>query len=251
MKIILLCAGYATRLKPLTDHCPKPLLPLADIPMINHLINRVLSSAERSAIMVVSNAKFFEQFRIWQKKDYPSQNIRILNDGTTSNDNRLGAIQDIAFALKEENVLEDCLVLAGDNYFDFDLSAFLKKAESHRPAATLAVYDVKDCNLATKYGLVTVDAAHKITKFWEKPKEPPTTLASTGVYFFPKESLHLVSEYLAGHSNADAPGHYIEWLVNNSQVFAFPFDGVWYDIGDFQSYEKANQELRHKIPGRG
>ncbi len=247
MKVILLCAGYATRLRPLTDHCPKSLLPLADQPMMNYLVEKVRKIREIDQMFVVTNAKFLDAFCKWKDDFYPGESIDILNDGSTHNENRLGAVRDIAFALREKRVSDDCLILAADNFFDFDLSEFVRVAKGHCPHPTLAVYDVKDTMLAKKYGLVRVAKNQKITSFFEKPEKPETTLASTGVYFFPKENLTLIDRYLQSHQNPDAPGHYIAWLVNHSEVFAFSFQGKWYDIGDHESYERADREIRHAL----
>lgn len=244
MDVILLCAGYATRLKPLTDTCPKPLLALAGQPMINYLMTKLDAVKEVRRILVVSNAKFVHAFEDWREKFYPKSPVDILNDGSTSNENRLGAIRDIAFVIREKRVSSDCLVLAGDNFFNFDLAQFIHLAASHKPAVTIAAYDVKDLELAKRYGLVSLEPSGRVTALIEKPEHPTTTLASTGVYFFPAESLSLIDEYLKGHQNPDAPGHYIRWLVEHSQVFAFAFEGTWYDIGDFESYRRADEKVR-------
>ena len=244
MTVIILCAGYATRLAPLTDSTPKSLLPIAERPLLNYLIDNVKKVPGHNQIFIVSNTKFFGAFCAWQKEFYPQEPVHILNDGSTSNENRLGAIRDIEFVLNQKKISDDCLILAGDNFFRFDLTQFVTSAKNKRPAVMLAVYDVQDLNLAKRYGLVACNSEERITDFFEKPKEPITTLASTGVYFFPEESLVLLRKYLEGHQNPDAPGHYIQWLVGCSKVFAFPFQGAWYDIGDFESYRKADQEIR-------
>ncbi len=207
MKVILLCAGYATRLRPLTDNCPKPLLSLADRPMINYLMDQVEKAGNAERILVVSNAKFSDAFCKWKQDFYPKDPIDILNDGSTTNDDRLGAIRDIAFVLAEKKISDDCLVLAADNFFDFELAEFVEAAQSHRPDPTIAVYDVLDLKLAKRYGLVEHDRNNRITAFFEKPENPNTTLASTGVYFFPKESLGLIDRYLKNNQNPDEPGH--------------------------------------------
>ncbi len=247
MKAIMLCAGYATRLYPLTESKPKALLPLADKPMMNYLVDKLVEIPELDKIFVISNAKFYQAFQDWKKEYYPKRSIAVLNDGTTTNDNRLGAIRDIQFVLQKEKVKDDVIVLASDNYFDFDLESFVKEAKSHKPKATIAVYDVNNIELAKRYGLVECSQDKRITRFLEKPKEPTTTLASTGVYFFPKETLGLIDVYLKGPQNSDAPGHYVKWLVSDSQVFAFSFKGTWYDIGDFESYQKADEEIRRIV----
>lgn len=251
MNVILLCAGYATRLKPLTDSCPKPLLALADRPMLEYLADQVKKLPSLGGVYIVSNAKFQKNFETW-KESYPHDfKLEVLNDGSITNDDRLGAIRDIAFVLDERNLEDDCLVLAGDNYFDFDLVDFIRFAERHKPNVTLAVYDVKDLNLAKRYGLVACDSKSRIRSFQEKPEHPESTLVSTGVYYFPEENLSMIRRYLKEHQNPDAPGHYVRWLVERSEVFAFSFSGIWYDIGDFESYRTADVKLRESFRLRG
>lgn len=246
MKVIFLCAGYATRLYPLTKNCPKSLLEVAGRPILNYLMDNVARVPSVDGIYIVSNDKFYKAFCDWKAKFYPKADVRVLNDGTTSNENRLGAIRDIQFALQESMACDDVLVLASDNLFDSEISKFVSAAQRHAPHASVGVYDVKELSLASRYGLIAHDAGGKITQFFEKPSNPTTTLASTGLYFFPKENLKLLDEYLAGHQNPDAPGHYIQWLVANDQVFAFPFEGTWYDIGDYASYQNADRAFRLK-----
>lgn len=246
MRAIFLCAGYATRLYPLTKDCPKSLLEIAGVPILNYLMDNVLRIPSIKGISIVSNDKFSKAFSDWQKKHYAKAAVRVLNDGTTTNENRLGAIRDIQFALKAEKISDDVLVLASDNLFDSEIRDFVEAAKKHSPHASVGVYDVQDLSLAKQYGLISHDASGKITQFFEKPSNPTTTLASTGLYFFPKESLKLLDQYLSGHQNPDAPGHYVQWLVVNDQVFAFPFQGTWYDIGDYASYQNADRAFRLK-----
>ncbi len=246
MKAILLCAGYATRLYPLTKDRPKPLLPIRGIPIINYLVDQLAPIEGLDGIHVVTNSRFFDSFRKWQSQYYAGRKIEVINDKTTSNENRLGAIRDIRFVIDQKKIEDDLLVLAGDNLFDFNLEDFIREALSHRPHSTLAVYDVGNRELAKRYGLVAHDASGKITAFFEKPAKPKTTLASTGIYFFPKESLCYLNEYLKTQPSADAPGHYVHWLARQTKVFVFSFRGSWYDIGDLESYQKAEQDF----PGR-
>lgn len=246
MKAIFLCAGYATRLYPLTKDCPKSLLDVAGRPILNYLMDFVLKIKSVDGVFIVTNDKFFKAFTDWKEKHYSKASVQVLNDGTTTNENRLGAIRDMQFALKQGKVSDDVLVLASDNLFDTDIRELIQSAEKNRPYVSVGVYDVKDLALASRYGLVQVDKNRKITQFFEKPSNPTTTLASTGIYFFPKENLKLLDQYLESHQNPDAPGHYVKWLVENSQVFAFPFQGTWYDIGDYASYQNADRAFRLK-----
>ncbi len=241
MKVVFLCAGYGTRLYPLTKDRPKALLLIAGEILLTHLFRKVEQLKEVEQVILVSNALFYEQFCQWKKALKTSLNISVINDGTTANEHRLGAIQDLKLALKEEGTGTDILVLAGDNLFDGDLTSFASFASRKKPGASLGVYDVCDRELAQKYGLIKADSSGKITAFFEKPKDPPTTLASMGVYYFPKETLGHIDHYLETNRNPDAPGYYISWLAKKIEVYAFPFKGTWFDIGDLNSYHQADQ----------
>lgn len=245
MKIILLCAGYATRLKPLTDHTPKPLLPVGSKPMMEWILDRVKLVNEVESVYVVSNHKFAEHFQLWAKSAKYPWPIHVVDDQTTTNENRLGAIGDLAYVLKQQGIgSEDLMVLAGDNLFTFDLVSFVKEAKAKRPSPAIAVYDVKDKELAKQYGLVKTDLQNKVEEFLEKPANPPTTLASCGIYWLPKETRLLLDRYLADGHNPDQPGHYMRWLAENAGLVAVPLKGEWLDIGDRASYEKANTRFR-------
>lgn len=241
MNAIFLCAGYGTRLYPLTQDKPKPLLSIAGRPLLDHLIQNLESITSLEQTVIVSNARFYKQFTQWRKTFAAKKKISIVNDGTTDNEHRLGAILDLRLGMNALKKESDLMVLAGDNLFDLDLSDFASYSESKRPAATVGVYDVKDLKLAPKYGLIKTDSSGKITAFLEKPKDPPTTLASMGIYFFPKETLVYVDRYLDSGGNPDAPGFYISWLRQQIDIYAFEFRGTWFDIGDLDSYYKADE----------
>ncbi len=239
MKAIFLCAGYGTRLYPLTKDCPKSLLLIAGEALLNHLVRKLEAIPELDHIILISNARFYEQFVQWQKQFKTSCKISVINDGTSDNEHRLGAIQDLKLGM---NLVpgSDLLVLAGDNLFDSNLSPFIQYAQS-KSSPTIGFYDVHDRELAKKYGLIKTDSSGKIMAFFEKPSDPPTTLASMGIYYLPQDTLNLVDRYLAENQNPDAPGFYISWLANKTDVYAFPFHGAWFDIGDLSSYYKADE----------
>ncbi len=245
MKVILLCAGYATRLYPLTENQPKPLLPIGGKAILEWTLMRIKKIDSISGIYIVTNAKFAGHFENWVKTvNYPWP-IEIVNDLTTSNDDRLGAIGDLHFVLTQKGIeAEDLLVIAGDNFFDFDMKVFLEYAVSKRPHPAIAVYDVKDRELARQYGLVRISPEGQVLEFFEKPENPPTTLASCGIYWLPKETRVLLDRYLASGHNPDQPGHYMRWLAGAVNLFAISLNGRWLDIGDRHSYETANQLYR-------
>lgn len=244
MKVVMLCAGYATRLYPLTENTPKPLLPVGGKPMLEWILDRVTKVNGVDGVYIITNHKFAAHFTEWAAKQKYPWKIEVVDDQTTTNENRLGAIGDLAFALKQKNVgAEDLIVLAGDNLFTFDLAYFVETAKSRRPAGALAAYDVQDKVLAKQYGLVRTAPDGKILEFYEKPENPVTTLASCGIYWLPAETRQLLDRYLASGNNPDQPGHYMRWLAETAGLYAVSLKGDWLDIGDRASYEKANQNF--------
>jgi glucose-1-phosphate thymidylyltransferase len=247
VKAIFLCAGYGTRLYPLTKDKPKALLSIGGEPLLNHLLRKLESVQKLDEIVLVSNDRFYKPFSHWNKGVKSTKKITVVNDGTTSNDNRLGAIRDLKLGLKHLSSADDTLVLASDNLFDTDIASFTDFVAKKKAPAAVGVYDIKDLTLASQYGLVKMDATQKVTEFLEKPKNPPTTLASMGIYYLSKSSLPLIDVYLSANENPDAPGFYIGWLSRKTSLYAFTFSGTWFDIGDISSYEKADAYFKtHK-----
>jgi len=247
MKCIILAAGYGTRLYPLTKNTPKPLIKIADKPIIEHILEKIIPLEEIDKIYVVTNAKFFPHFQYWLQSYNSLKEIKILNDGTLNNDDRLGAIGDINFTISKMKINDDLLVIAGDNLFDFslkELSQFYKKKKS----SVVALYDLEDKNkVANKYGVVEVNEESKIIGFEEKPVEPKSSLASTACYIFSKSNVEqLVNSFNQG-KNIDNLGHFIKWLAEHDQVHGFPFKGKWFDIGSFNQLEEAKKYLKLRL----
>ena len=241
LKVIILCAGYATRLYPLTENMPKPLLPVGNKPILEWILERVQKVRGVEAVYLVSNQKFAGHFETWAAKAKYPWPVEVVNDLTTTNETRLGAIGDLAYVIKTKKVNPcDLLVIAGDNFFDFDLASFVEFGKKKRPHGVIAVYDVVDKELAKRYGLVRTDGDGKILEFQEKPPEPATTLASSGIYWLPRETWSLLDRYITSGHNTDQPGHYMRWLAETAGLFAFSLKGKWLDIGDLASYQKAN-----------
>ena len=237
MKAILLCAGYATRLYPLTKDKPKPLLEVAGSPILEHIIKKVEEIEEVDE----TNDKFFFHFLEWAKTYASVKKIRVLNDGTADNETRLGSLGDIHFAISEREIDSDILIVAGDNLFDLCLNDMMQLFLAERKT-TIALYDVKDKDLATHYGVVEIDGNNRLIHFVEKPKEPRSTLVSTGIYMIPKEDLGNLLQYIrAGHSK-DKIGSFFEWLHKKEDVYCFATDRKWYDIGTHEQLKKADQE---------
>ena len=244
MKTIILAAGYATRLYPLTRKCPKSLLPVAARPIIEHIVEKLKKCGGLGEILVVTNNKFFRNFREWAKKNSSDKgvNIKIINDGTSSEQERLGAVGDIDFAIVKENIKEDILVFGGDNLFEEGLEGFVDFALKKKPQATIGVYDIRRKGLAGKYGVVKLGAGNKILSFREKPSRPESSLIATCLYFIARGKLRYFKDYLRNRQNEpDSAGSFISWLSKRDSVYGFVFKKRWFDIGDPHVYREADK----------
>ena len=239
MKALILCAGYATRLYPLTLDKPKPLLPVSGRAIIEYGLDSVEKVNEIDLIYVITNDKFIDHFSKWAKQIKTKKKIIVINDKTLSNEDRLGSVGDIDFAIDDQGIDDDLLVLAGDNLFDFGLKDFIDY--SKKKGTSVVVYDVEDRELAKQYGIVELDKDSKIVDFLEKPQNPPSTLASTCLYLFRKEDLGLLKKYESEGNKLDKSGDFINWLRKNKDVYGYVPKGKWYDIGDLKSLEEAEQ----------
>ena len=250
MKLLILAAGYAVRLQPLTLNRPKPLLPVGGVKIIDRILGKTTSIKNIDAIYVVSNHKFFQNFVEWRNGHKDASKIFLVDDGTTTNDARLGAIRDMELAIREGSIDDDLLVIAGDNLFDLDLRVFLNFANSHKNGVSVALYDVGSLEAAKKFGVVLIDDNGKVEEFEEKPEKPKSTLISTGIYYFPRNKIPDLVKYVnSDGAKLDAPGYYIKWLSANRMVYGFPFLEKWYDIGDLGSYKKADEDYGKKRKG--
>ena len=241
MRAILLAAGYATRLRPLTDVTAKQLLPIAGRPMIDWVCDRI-ETVTRD-IHIVTNARFVRDFEQWAAG---RNDITVHDDGTVSNEDRLGAIGDIAFVLERTGVDDDLLVVAGDNLFDFDLADFGAFTAGKGVASAVAVYDCGDLELATHYGVVETDADGRVIGFEEKPSEPRSTLAATAAYLYHREHVPLVQRYLSEGNPPDQPGRLVSWLYSREPVYAYSFPGMWFDIGNPEQLLEADNRWRKR-----
>lgn len=242
MKVIILAAGYATRLYPLTLTQPKPLLPVAGKPMVEHVLDNLAAMGGLDRIYVVTNAKFAGHFQTWSD-DYAARthlNFTVVNDGSTDDSNKLGAIGDIHYVLKTQNVDDDLIVVAGDNLFSEKLDGFGRFCRE-KNAPVLALYDVGDLEQIKKYSSISLDGEGRIKSFEEKPKNPTSTLTGIALYFYPKATLPLINQYMAEGNNPDQPGRLVQWLYPRTPVYTWRVPGVWYDIGSKETLEEANQ----------
>ena len=242
MKALVLAAGYATRLYPLTKEYPKPLLRLGTKPIIDYIIKKLDDVGEIDEIIVVTNSKFFSHFKKWSKKTKVSKKLSLVDDLTKSLEDKRGAIGDMDFAIKNKHIKEDLLVIGGDNLFDEDLKSFLAFAKEKNGNPVMGAYNIKNKANARKYGVLQVDNNNKVVDFQEKPARPKSTLVAMCLYFFPAEKLALVKEYLNRKDKKyDATGLYIDWLRKRVLVYGFVFSGRWYDIGDHKFYNEAKK----------
>ena len=243
MKIILLAAGYATRLYPLTLNQPKPLLLVAGKPMIDHVLDRLCSVGEIDHIYVVTNAKFTPHFQAWAKQTQGNRGsavIKVVNDGSTTEDNRLGAIGDLHYVLNHEKVDDDIIVIAGDNLFSQDLADFGRVCRE-RQTPILGIFDVQSLEAAKKYGVVDLDSSGMLKSFVEKPVSPATSLIGIALYFYPRSTLPQIRQYIQEGNNSDQPGRLIQWLCPRTPVYTWKVPGLWFDIGSKETLEEANQ----------
>jgi glucose-1-phosphate thymidylyltransferase len=243
MKLLILAAGYATRLYPLTKDQPKPLLPVAGRPMVDHVLDHLAALPGLDHVYVVTNAKFTGHFQRWADQYRTGREtlaFTIVNDGSTDDSNKLGAIGDIHFVLRQQQVDDDLVVVAGDNLFSEPLDAFGRFCVA-KQTPVLGVYDVGDLELVKKYNAIETDAAGQITHFEEKPARPHSTLTGIAMYYYPRAILPLIHEYMAAGNNPDQPGRLVQWLYPRVPVFTWRVPGVWYDIGSFEHLEEANR----------
>lgn len=245
MKALILAAGYATRLYPLTRNKPKPLLKVGKKTIVDRLLDKIDKVAQIDHIYIVTNQKFSSNFEDWKHSSEFKKKVTIVNDRTLTNETRLGAIGDMELVIKECCIDDDILVLGGDNLFGFELADFISFAIS-KGASAVALRDVERLEEAKKYGIVKLSDDERIIEFTEKPKDPRSTLAAMCVYYFPKEKLGLLKTYLETGLNKDQPGHYMRWLSENDKVYGYRFSGEWFDIGDKKLLKQADEIYRKK-----
>ena len=243
MKVVLLAAGYATRLYPLTLTQPKPLLTVAGKPMIEYVLDNLAPVGGIERVYVVTNAKFAGHFQKWADGYRASKSdlgFTIVNDGSTDDTNKLGAIGDLHLVITREKVDDDLVVVAGDNLFSESLGAYGGFCRSKR-APVLGIYDVGSLEQAKKYGVVDLDGEGRIVRFEEKPKQPASTLIGIALYYYPKNVVPMFKQYITEANNPDQPGRLVQWLYPRTPVYTWTVPGLWYDIGSKETLEEANR----------
>lgn len=241
MKCLILAAGYATRLYPLTENFPKPLLKVGEKTILDWLIDDIDTAGLVDEYVVISNHKYAPHFSAWAQ-DKP-QRITVVDDGTDTNETRLGAVRDIQFAIDALRLDDDMLVIAGDNVLDFSLTRFVHYARTKNTSCIMRYYEANEQRL-TKCGVVEIDADDRILSMEEKPAQPRSHWCCPPFYYYTRADAALVEKGIASGCGTDAPGSYIAWLCTQTPVHAMEMPGSRYDIGNLASYEQVQKDYK-------
>ena len=242
MKLIILAAGYATRLYPLTLNQPKPLLKVAGKPMMEHVLDNLATIPYIDHAYIVTNEKFVDHFQAWADTYHHPQlrfKFTIVNDGSTDDSNKLGAIGDMHLVITKNQIDDDIIVVGGDNLFSSDLSEFGEFCR-RKNAPVLGVYDVGNLDEIKKYNAIEIDDTGRITYFEEKPAQPKSTLTGIALYFYPRSSVALIHQYISEGNNPDQPGRLVQWLYTRTPFYVWKVPGIWFDVGSKETLEEAN-----------
>ena len=241
MKCLILAAGYATRLYPLTENFPKPLLKVGEKTILDWLVDDIASANAVDEYVVISNHKYAHHFEAWAKEK--QQKITVVDDGTDSNETRLGAVKDIQYAMENLGLDDDMLVIAGDNVLDFSLTKFVAYAQEKQTSCIMRYYEPNHQKLL-KCGVVTMDENDRVICMTEKSPTPATHWCCPPFYYYTREDAKRVAQGIESGCGTDAPGSYIAWLCAQAAVHAMEMPGKRYDIGNLESYEKVKAEYR-------
>ena len=252
MKALIIAAGYATRLYPLTKDFPKPLLEIGGKTILDHLVDQLRTIPEIDTVHLITNHRFVENFQHWaqgrmvrakrQGSAHTGVRFDIIDDGTTSNENRLGAVGDIQYAVVHRGIADDLLVCAADNILQFPLKR-LVAAYRANPVSHICVRAIGDMEDRKRRGIVLLADDNRVLDFEEKPKNPKSEWAVPPIYLYPQAVLPRIAEYLNAGGTSDAPGHLVEWLCKVEPVYAYKIEGTVMDIGNHESLAEARSIL--------
>lgn len=245
MKAIILAAGYATRLYPLTIDKPKALLPIAGKPILDYIVDEIETIPEIDELIIISNTKFYNNFVDWESTYSTRLEITVLDDKTTDDTNKLGAVGDMQFAIDTLGIDDDVLVMAGDNIFTFRLKDYYN-AYKEKNLDMILTKEIENKEDLTRMANVITDENGIVVNMVEKPPVPVSTLASYAAYIYKKDTVPFIKKYLSEGNNPDAPGFFPSWLHKIKKVYAYTFDGECYDIGTPKSYEEVNEIFSKK-----
>lgn len=246
MKCILLCAGYATRLFPLTENYPKALLEIGEgKPLLNYTIEEINHLKEVEEIYLVTNDRFYKTFKDWAEQLNNEKPINIINDHTISDDDRLGAIGDIQYTINSKNIFDDVMIILGDNLFEFDLRKAMDFYYEKKAPVVGGQYE-NDTDLLTRLGVIEADKDGKIIGFEEKPPQPKGNIKSLGIYIYPKHIVSVLKQYLEEGNKPDAPGYFLSYLYQKEPVYVYPFEGNWFDVGTHEALAEVRELYKNK-----
>lgn len=242
MMCLILAAGYATRMYPLTENFPKPLLEVGGKTIIDWLICDVEKKQNIDKYIVVSNHKFIDKFNKWADKSEIKDKLIVLDDGSTENENRLGAVKDIAYAINKIGINDDLIVLAGDNLLDFSLGGFIDYFYEKNKTCVMRFFE-ENIEKLKKTGVAKIDSEDRILNMVEKPKEPESNWAIPPFYIYSKDDIQKIEKGISEGCPTDAPGSFISWLCEQSEVYAYKMSGNRFDIGSIEGYENIKKSF--------
>jgi glucose-1-phosphate thymidylyltransferase len=251
MKALILAAGYGTRLYPLTNNLPKALLKVGKVTIVDHLLARMINLTELNKVYIVTNNKYYKNFKNWADETnnlqiYEHLQVEVINDGTSNNETRLGAIADIQFVIEQKIIAEDLLITVGDNIFTFDFLDLCREFKA-RDRDLIVVHQVDEIEILRNAGVVQFDSEKRVIGFEEKPSKPKSNYACPALYLLRGSTLPLIKRYLEQRQNPDAPGNFIAWLYKVIPLYVFVMTADYYDIGNVDSYQKAVNAFDNKM----
>ena len=239
MKCILLCAGYATRLFPLTENFPKALLQIGNKPLLDYILDEVNTINEVDKIYVITNNRYYKHFENWVNNKNNPKEIEVINDNTISNDDRLGAIGDILYVINKEKIDDDLLIIAGDNLFTYKLKDVIDFYNENKKSI-LCAKELDDINLLKRFAVAQIDENNRVIDLVEKPENPKSNLGVYATYIYPKEVIKHFEIYKNEGNNMDSPGHFPQYLYKKENVLVYKFNGECYDVGTHETLKEVN-----------